>query len=192
VLPASDPDRLREQVAALLRPRDRLILSNAIHDVAQSVEGAAAARGDYLLFTGSHAWPEHDVLLELLAEFERNPNWAAISGRTISVAPTRLSRAESDHYDRDIHDAMTGHPWQKRIAIDCAPVRSPISKVKPAFFIDDLPVPDDRVSYCEHGAVIALQERPPGRLRLAWICAPFAARSDSRRLGLPVTRIAIT
>ena len=113
VLPASDPDRLREPIEALLRPHDRLILSNAIHDVAQCVEGAAAARGDYLFFTESHAWPEHDVLLELLAEFERNPNWTAISGRTISVAPTRLSRAESDHYDRDIHNAMTGHPWRK-------------------------------------------------------------------------------
>lgn len=444
VLPASDPDRLREPIAALLRPHDRLILSNAMHDVARYVEGAAAARGDFLFFTESHAWPEHDVLLEILAEFERNPNWTAISGRTISVAPTRLSRAEADHYDRDIHNAMTGHPWrkvlnqmfitrrqtymdaggydpelqhfaewelaaryfdrgfeigfaphitifhhssgdiaelseftrsfvsgeiaffargratasviwtqippewatrgtldhrltcalaaclrkalltrprpallptvlresmvwsmlatggaglalaaaewrvkldrlllaatvvagsramssqrftawvaavihlqrlneivtrlaaslpaddrsemlaaddqyagrmvgfhllesyqsipmrwsgpaamvelqlgrgQKRIAIDCAPVRPPLSKVKPAFFIDEVPVPNDRLSYSEHGAVIALQERSPGRLRLAWVCEPFAARSDRRRLGLPVTRIAIT
>jgi Glycosyl transferase family 2 len=444
VLPVSDPDRLREPIAALLRPHDRLILSNAVHDVAQCVEGAAAARGDYLLFTESHAWPERDVLLEILAEFERNPNWTAISGGTISVAPTRLSRAEADHYNRDIHNAMTGHPWrkvlnqifitrrqayidaggydpelqhfaewelaaryfdrgfeigfaphitifhhsagniaelseftrsfvsgeieffargratasviwsqippewatrgalnhrlthalaacmrkalltwprpallptvlresmvwsmlatggarlalgaaewrvkldrlllaatvvagsramssqrftawvaavihlhrlneivmrlaaplpvddssemlaaddrdagrmvgfhllesyqsvpmrwsgpaamvelqlgcgQKRITIDCAPVRSPLSRVKPAFFIDEKPVPNDLLSYSGHGAVIALQERPPGRLRLAWVCEPFAATHDTRRLGLPVTRIAVT
>ena len=41
VLPAPDPDRLREPIEALLRPHDRLILSNAMHDVAQCVEGAA-------------------------------------------------------------------------------------------------------------------------------------------------------
>ena len=73
VLPVADPDRLREPISALLRPHDRLILSNATHDVAQSVEGAAASTGDYLVFTESHARPEHDVLLGMLAEFERHP-----------------------------------------------------------------------------------------------------------------------
>ena len=448
VLPVADPDRLREPIKALLRPHDRLILSNATHDVAQSVEGAAASTGDYLVFTESHAWPEHDVLFDMLAEFERHPDWAAFSCRTISVAPTRLSRAESDHYDRDILLALTGHPWrkvlnqifvtrrqayidtggydpglqhfaewelaaryfdrgltigfapqitilhhssgdfqelsdftrsfvsgeidfysrgatasviwteippewstrgalddrltgalaaclrrallgrprrsllptllreamvwsmiaakgagsasraaefrvkldrlllaatsfagsrtlnaqrftawvasvihsqrlrkiasqsagpppadleseilgsemlaaddrnaghmvgfhlresyqsiplrwsrpaamvelelmrgQKRISIDCAPVREPMPQLKPAFFIDGIPVPDARLSYSEHGAVIALQERPPGRLQLAWVCKPFAAVHDSRRLGLPLIKIAIT
>ena len=86
-------------------------------------------------------------------------------------------------------ELMRGH---KRISIDCAPVREPMPKLKPAFFIDGIPVPDARLSYSEHGAVIALQERPPGRLQLAWVCKPFAAVHDSRRLGLPLTKIAIT
>jgi hypothetical protein len=448
VLPVADPDRLREPIKALLRPHDRLLLSDATHDVAQSVAGAAAATGDYLVFTESHAWPEHDVLLGMLAEFERHPEWAALSCRTISVAPTRLSRAESDHYDHDIDLALTGHPWrrvlnqifvtrrqayfdiggydpglqhfaewelaaryfdkglkigyaphitilhrgsgdtrelsdftrsfvggeieffsrgatasviwteippewstrgaldddltgalaaclrkalvgrvrpallltllreamvwsmiaatgagwawraaefrvklnrlllaatllagsrtlrvrrftawvasiihaqrlheitarrarpppadlppevsgseilaaddrhagrmagfhllesyqsialrwsrpaamvelrpvhgQNRISIDCAPVREPMGKLKPIFFIDGTPVPDARLNLSEHGAVITLQGRPPNRLRLAWVCKPLAAVRDSRRLGLPLIRIAIT
>jgi hypothetical protein len=113
ILPARDPDRLREPLARLLRPRDRLILSTTEHDMAQCVEGANAATGEFLLFTESHAWPERDVLREILAEFDRHPEWQALSGRTIALAETRLARAEADHYERDIHTAMTAHPWRK-------------------------------------------------------------------------------
>jgi hypothetical protein len=113
VLPAHDPDGLRKPVVAMLRPHDHLILSNESHDMAQCAEGAAVAQGEFLFFTESHVWPEHDVLVAMLEHFGRHPELAACSGRTIPVATNRLARMEADFYEHDINQAMTQHPWRR-------------------------------------------------------------------------------
>jgi hypothetical protein len=112
VLPQSERDTLHDGIKALLRPHDRLLLSDETHDMTQCVQGAAAARGEFLFFTESHVWPERDVLKAVKEKFERHPDWAAFSCHTTRVAESALARMEADLYERDIDRAMR-HPWRK-------------------------------------------------------------------------------
>ena len=113
MLPAGDPDNLHGPIKTLLRPSDRLILSDETHDMSLCAEGAAQARGRYLFFTESHVWPEQDVLGAAKAAFERHRDWAGFSCRTERVATNRVARLEADLYERDIDRAMGSHPWKK-------------------------------------------------------------------------------
>ena len=78
-----------------------------------------------------------------------------------------------------------------RIAIHCAPLRHPLMAVAPMFFVNEVPIPRKKIVYFEHSAIISFNKTRSGQLRLAWICDPFLAPNDSRRLGLPVTKITI-
>jgi hypothetical protein len=51
IVPSDFPER--DKLAALLRPRDRLIYSNERHDVALSAIGAARAHGQFLFLAGA-------------------------------------------------------------------------------------------------------------------------------------------
>src|SRR5271157_328644 len=112
VLPSDDPDKLGDSIRPLLRPHDRLAPCDAHHDMELCAHGAALARGTYLFFTHSHAWPEHDVLLASKQVFDEHPDWAAFSCRTTRVAPNRLGQSEADLYEHDIDQAMNAHPWR--------------------------------------------------------------------------------
>jgi len=82
-------------------------------------------------------------------------------------------------------------PGSSGIAVHCAPIRHALDRLRPMFFINEEPVPADRVSYSGHRAVIALDGAPAGILRLAWFCQPLVAPRDPRRLGLPITGISV-
>lgn len=98
---------------AKLSPHDRVIYSEASHDMVLCVEGAAAATAKYLFFTESHVWPEPDVLEKSLQVLEEHPDWSAFSLRSLRVTSNRLSEAEADMYEADIEYGMTVHPWRK-------------------------------------------------------------------------------
>lgn len=105
----SDLDAAR----VLLRPNDRLLLTDATHDAAQVADGAMQARGEILYFTESHVIPSATVLEQCVQCFEKNPDWAGFSCRTVAIAPNRQARAEAGMYESDIHYGMTTHPWRK-------------------------------------------------------------------------------
>jgi hypothetical protein len=108
----SNPSDL-EAVRALLGPEDRLVLTDAAHDVAQVAEAATYARADLLFFTESHVLPTPTVLAQCLELFAKHPEWAAFSCRTRGITPNRLARAEAHMYEADIQYGMTTHPWRK-------------------------------------------------------------------------------
>jgi hypothetical protein len=108
----SNPSDL-EAVRALLGPEDRLLLTEAAHDVAQVAEAATHARADLLFFTESHVLPTPTVLAQCLELFAKRPEWAAFSCRTRGITPNRLARAEARMYEADIQYGMTTHPWRK-------------------------------------------------------------------------------
>ena len=79
----------------------------------------------------------------------------------------------------------------RRIVIECAPVRSPLANLDLKFFINEFKVPRDALAFADHRIVITIEPTTMGTIRLAWICPPFTAIADRRRLGLPVLRIAV-
>jgi hypothetical protein len=79
----------------------------------------------------------------------------------------------------------------RSIVIECAPVRSPLANLGLSFFINEVRVPRGAIAFSDHRIVITLDRTTSGVVRLAWICAPFAGKSDRRRLGLPILRIAV-
>jgi hypothetical protein len=113
VMPITYPAADRQAIEAVLRPQDRLIPSNAAHDMTHCVEGAAVARGENLFFTESHVWPEPDVLEASAQTLEHNPDWAGFSCRTTRIANSRLAEAEADMYEADTDYGMNVHAWRK-------------------------------------------------------------------------------
>lgn len=100
-------------IRKLLGPEDRLVLTDAAHDVAQVAEAATHARAALLFFTESHVLPTSTVLAQCLEVFEQHPDWAAFSCRTNGITPNRQARAEARMYETDILYGMTSHPWRK-------------------------------------------------------------------------------
>ncbi len=82
-------------------------------------------------------------------------------------------------------------PGSSGIAVQCAPVRRKLERLRPMFFINEVPVPAGRIAFSDHRAMISLEGAPAGVLRLAWVCRPFRAVRDTRRLGLPIVRISV-
>jgi hypothetical protein len=92
---------------------DRLEFSSSSHDIDLCAEGAAKARGKYLIFTEAHCWPEPDVLEHCLEAISVNPDWAGFSCLSIPITRNRLAQAEASMYMADIEYAMQIHPWRK-------------------------------------------------------------------------------
>ena len=103
----SDNDLLKALAPA------RLVFSSPTHDMGLCVEGAANARGKYLIFTESHCWPEPDVIERCRDAIDAHPDWAGFSCLSIPIIHNRLSEAEAAMYEADIEFAMQVHPWRK-------------------------------------------------------------------------------
>src|SRR6266568_2888498 len=112
VAPPSFRDAERAALEALLRPHDRLIRSESAHDMGLCAEAAASAKGDYLIFTESHAWPDPSTLEAGAAALQDHPEWAAFSGRTTRVPGNWLSNVAADMYEADFAYGMKAHPWR--------------------------------------------------------------------------------
>jgi hypothetical protein len=72
------------------------------------------------------------------------------------------------------------------IRITCLSVRGPWDQIDLRFYLDGRPIPNDVVSTGPNGFEIRLVVPPSGAAILGWICRAFPARSDLRRLGLPI------
>jgi hypothetical protein len=113
VVPQNYPVRERKALLGTLRDHDRLIESQAAHDMAHCVEGAAAAKGENFFFTESHVWPEPTVLIESIAVLHQQPSWAGFSCKTERITTNLLSEVEADMYESEIQFGMNVHPWRK-------------------------------------------------------------------------------
>jgi GT2 family glycosyltransferase len=111
VVPPNYPER--EKLSELTGPAPRLEYSQHSHDINLCAVGAARARGKFLFFTGSHCWPEPDVLELCLQAFHANADWAAFSCKSLRISHNKLSDAEADMYETDIEYGMKIHPWRK-------------------------------------------------------------------------------
>ena len=87
-------------------PLDCVEFSDHPHDVDLCAVGAARARGQYLLFTEAHCWPEPDVLEQCVQAIDAHPGWAGFSCLPSPVTRNRLSKAEARMYIADIEHAL--------------------------------------------------------------------------------------
>jgi hypothetical protein len=84
-----------------------------------------------------------------------------------------------------------GQPGRNLIRIECPAVRVPFDQIGVRFCLDDKRVADEAIMSGAAHFELRLDLPPSGTMRLGWICPPFAAVADPRRLGLPVARIEV-
>lgn len=77
------------------------------------------------------------------------------------------------------------------IRLVCLPVRQPLDKIDLRFYLDERRIPDDAVSKRADGCEIQFDLPPSGTVRLGWVCRPFHAVADPRRLGLPIMHVEV-
>jgi hypothetical protein len=85
-----------------------------------------------------------------------------------------------------------GQPGRNLIRIEClAAVREPFDQIGVRFYLDDQRIADEAIKIAAAQFELRLDLPPSATVRLGWICPPFAATADPRRLGLPVVRIEV-
>jgi hypothetical protein len=77
------------------------------------------------------------------------------------------------------------------IRIRCAPVRDLSEGIDLRFYLDEQRLPNAAISAGADVFEIRIELPRSGMFRLGWICNPFQARADPRRLGLPVMAVAL-
>lgn len=75
------------------------------------------------------------------------------------------------------------------IRIKCAPVRSLTHGIDLRFYFNGRRIPHGAISTDADDSEIRIDLPQSGTGELGWICQPFPAKADPRRLGLPIMRI---
>ncbi len=78
------------------------------------------------------------------------------------------------------------------ISIKCVPVRRLSLENDLRFYFDGKRIPDDAISTGVDIVEIRIDVATPGTHELGWICRPFPAKADTRRLGLPIMHMELT
>ena len=78
------------------------------------------------------------------------------------------------------------------IRIKCVPVRNLSDEIDLRFYFNGKPVPDDAISTDVEEFEIRIDLPQSGTCKLGWICRPFQAIADPRRLGLPIMGVELT
>jgi hypothetical protein len=84
---------------------------------------------------------------------------------------------------------IRARPGRRSIRIECAPVRSLSERMDVRFFFDGRPIPAGSILTGTEDFEIQVDVSESGTGTLGWICQPFPATADPRRLGLPVRRV---
>jgi predicted dehydrogenase len=101
-----------EEVRELLRPRDRLLRVEGVHEAALYDAGARAAAGRVVMFTEPHCIPEHRCLDEMLRYLEAGQLDGAVV-RSIGICENAMARMEERFYeDAFAEQSQEGH-WCK-------------------------------------------------------------------------------
>jgi hypothetical protein len=78
---------------------------------------------------------------------------------------------------------------RQSIRIKCLPVRKLSDEIDVRFYVDGKRIPDHAISTGADDFEIQIDLPRSGTCKLGWICRPFEAIADPRRLGLPVTAV---
>src|SRR5258706_5242433 len=70
------------------------------------------------------------------------------------------------------------------------PIRK-LSETDLCFYLDGMRIPEDAISMGVDDFEIRVDLPKSGMCRLGWICRPFNATADPRRLGLPIMRVVL-
>ncbi len=81
---------------------------------------------------------------------------------------------------------------RQSIRIKCVPVRSLPYEIDLRFYFDGKRIPDDAISTGVDTLEIRVDVPTSGTYELGWICRPFRAKADPRRLGLPIMHVKLT
>ena len=82
-------------------------------------------------------------------------------------------------------------PGRLTLRIACAQVRNLSDRIDLRFYCDGRRIPDGAISAGAEGFEIRIIIPQSGTVILGWLCQAFPATGDSRRLGLPVTGLAL-
>ncbi len=74
------------------------------------------------------------------------------------------------------------------VRMKCMPIRK-LSETDLRFYLDGKRIPEDAISMGVDDFEIRVDLPKSGMCRLGWICRPFNATADPRRLGLPIMRV---
>src|SRR6266403_705234 len=77
---------------------------------------------------------------------------------------------------------------RQSIRIKCVPVLE-LFEMDLRFYLDSKRIPEDAISMGVDDLEIRVDLPKPGTCKLGWICRPFKATADPRRLGLPIMRV---
>jgi hypothetical protein len=80
-------------------------------------------------------------------------------------------------------------PGPLSIRIPCLAVRSLSNRIDLRFYLDGRPIPKDAVATILNGFEVRIVVPPSGTAVIGWMCRAFPARSDPRRLGLPILKL---
>jgi hypothetical protein len=76
------------------------------------------------------------------------------------------------------------------VRIKCVPIRK-LSEMDLRFYLDGKRVPGDAISIDANNFEIRFDLAKSGTHKLGWICRPFKAAADRRRLGLPIMQVGV-
>jgi hypothetical protein len=84
---------------------------------------------------------------------------------------------------------IMAQPGRNVVRIECLDIRVPLERIEVRFYRDGARVAGASIKMRGSAFEVSLEQPSSGTFTLAWICSPFAAVGDARRLGLPVARI---
>ncbi|MDI1262935.1 MAG: hypothetical protein PS018_06730 [bacterium] len=86
---------------------------------------------------------------------------------------------------------IEGRPGRNTVRIECIDVREPLNRIDLRLFLDGRAIANETIAYGADKIEFPVDLPPSGIGTLAWMCRPFRAVADRRRLGLPVARIEV-
>jgi hypothetical protein len=84
---------------------------------------------------------------------------------------------------------IRARPGRLSVFIKCPAIRSLSDQIDLRFYLEGRRVPEVAISRESDGFEVRIVMPPSGSARLGWVCLPFPAANDPRRLGLPVMRL---
>jgi len=111
--------------------------------------------------------------------------------RTLGLHPVETSEGTAFQWTEAAAMAELPLPLgENTLKVSWREIRPVDASVGLCFYVNEQPVPENRLRWEPLSVEIALRVDVPKPVRLSWVCKPFHAPGDSRSLGLPISKIA--
>ena len=87
---------------------------------------------------------------------------------------------------------IQGRRGRNTIRIECLAVREPLDQIDLRFYLGSQRIANGAIVYGADKVEFQVDLPPSGSGMLTWMCRPFRAVADPRRLGLPVARVEVS